>query len=324
MRKADYKWISEEYDSARPMSRSNLDCWMTLISQRIGPRRNVELLDLGCGTGRFSIPMATRLRYTVVGADSSGEMLQKAQEKDSSTEVKWDLQDAAHLSYPDHSFDVVFMSHLLHHVDEPLRVVRECCRILRAGGVILNRYGAIEHIRDDPEHGFFPAIIGIDEIRTPTVGHVEDWFGMAGFKDVSSETIVFKVEEGAIQRYAQAIGDPNPLYNDPDFASKTKHGRLLAPPGFTGWPVKAGRPAEKVFELLVKAGAPPRVLDGGVEFEFIEPIGAGDTLAATPRIAGITERETRLGKAMFTTIETAFVNREGNVAVKSRSTLIQF
>ena len=141
---------------------------------------------------------------------------------------------------------------------------------------------------------------------------------------VSSETIVFKVEEGAIQRYAQAIGDPNPLYNDPDLASKTKHGRILAPPGFTGWPVKAGRPAEKVFELLVKAGAPPRVLDGGVEFEFIEPIGAGDTLTATPRIASITERETRLGKAMFTTIETAFVNREGNVAVKSRSTLIQF
>ena len=141
---------------------------------------------------------------------------------------------------------------------------------------------------------------------------------------VPSETIVFKVEEGAIQRYAQAIGDPNPLYNEPDFASKTKHGRLLAPPGFTGWPVKARRPAEKMFELLVKAGAPPRVLDGGVEFEFIEPIGAGDTLAATPRIAGITERETRLGTAMFITIETAFVNREGNVAVKSRSTLIQF
>jgi acyl dehydratase len=50
------------------------------------------------------------------------------------------------------------------------------------------------------------------------------------------DTIIFKVEEGAIQRYAQAIGDPNPLYSDPDFASKNKYGRLLAPPGFTGWP----------------------------------------------------------------------------------------
>ena len=141
---------------------------------------------------------------------------------------------------------------------------------------------------------------------------------------VSLESIVFKVEEGAIQRYAQAIGDSNPLYNDPDFASKTKYGRLLVPPGFTGWPVKAGRPTDKLFESLVKAGAPPRLLDGGVEFEFIEPVGAGDVLTATTKIANITERETRLGKTMFTTVEVTFVNQKGDVALKSWSTLIQF
>ncbi len=141
---------------------------------------------------------------------------------------------------------------------------------------------------------------------------------------VSSGPIIFKVEEGAIQRYAQAIGDPNPLYNDPDYASKTRHGRLLAPPGFTGWPVKADRPTDKLFETLAKAGAPPRVLDGGVEFEFIDPVGAGDVLTATTRISSITERETRLGKTMFTTVEITFVNQTGNVALKSRSTLIQF
>ena len=142
---------------------------------------------------------------------------------------------------------------------------------------------------------------------------------------VSSGPIIFKVEEGAIQRYAQAIGDPNPLYNDPDYASKAKHGRLLAPPGFTGWPVEPG--PLSVFKLvasLEKAGAPPRVLDGGVEFEFIDPVGAGDVLTATTKIASITERETRLGKTMFTTVEVTFVNQKGDVALKSRSTLIQF
>jgi len=139
-----------------------------------------------------------------------------------------------------------------------------------------------------------------------------------------SEAIVFRIEEGAIQRYAQAIGDPNPLYNDPDFASRTKHRRLMAPPGFTGWPVQVGRPTEKLVESLVRAGAPPRILDGGVEFEFIEPIGAGDVLTATPKIASITERETRLGKTMFTTAEITFVNQEGIAVLRSRSTLIQF
>jgi acyl dehydratase len=138
------------------------------------------------------------------------------------------------------------------------------------------------------------------------------------------DTIVFKVEEGAIQRYAQAIGDPNPLYNAPGFASKTEYGRLLAPPGFTGWPVKAGRLSERLIGSLAKAGAPSRLLDGGIEFEFIEPIGAGDVLTATTKIANITERETRLGKTMFTTLETTFVNKKGDVALKSRSTFIMF
>ena len=141
---------------------------------------------------------------------------------------------------------------------------------------------------------------------------------------VTLDTIVFKVEEGAIQRYAQAIGDPNPLYNDADFASKTKYGRLLAPPGFTGWPVKAGRLSERLIGSLSKAGAPSRLLDGGIEFEFIEPIGAGDVLTAATRIASITERETRLGKTMFTTLETTFVNKKGDLALKSRSTFIMF
>jgi acyl dehydratase len=138
------------------------------------------------------------------------------------------------------------------------------------------------------------------------------------------DTIVFNVEEGAIQRYAQAIGDPNPLYNDPDFARKTKYGRLLAPPGFTGWPIKAGRLSERLIASLAKAGAPSRLLDGGIEFEFIEPIGAGDVLTATTKIANITERETRLGKTMFTTLETTFVNKKGDLALKSQSTFIMF
>lgn len=138
------------------------------------------------------------------------------------------------------------------------------------------------------------------------------------------ETMVFKVEEGAIQRYAQAIGDPNPLYNDPDFASKTKYGRLLAPPGFTGWPVKAGRLSDTLLEYLLKAGAPSRLLDGGVEFEFIEPIGAGDVLTATTKIASISERETRLGKTLFNTLETTLVNPKGDVALKGWSTFIMF
>jgi len=115
------------------------------------------------------------------------------------------VQDATSLTYSDKSFDAVFMSHLLHHVDEPLRVIRECYRILRRGGVILNRYGAIEHILDDPEHRFFPEAIELDKTRTPSVEQVEKWFRTAGFKNVSSETIVQQTY-GAGQERLREVG----------------------------------------------------------------------------------------------------------------------
>ena len=98
----------------------------------------------------------------------------------------------------------------------------------------------------------------------------------------------------------------------------------MVPPGFTGWPAKAGRPTEKLFAFLVKAGAPPRILDGGIDFEFVEPIGVGDVLTATSKIAKVTERETKLGKTMFTTAEVTYVNEKGNVVLKSWATIIQF
>jgi acyl dehydratase len=141
---------------------------------------------------------------------------------------------------------------------------------------------------------------------------------------VPGEPIVFKVEEGAIQRYAQAIGDPNPLFNDMENAGKNKYGRLICPPGFTGWPIKSGFSAFKLVDALIKAGAPTRLLDGGVEFEFIEPIGAGDVLTATTKIASMTERETRMGKTMFTTVETTYINQKKKMVLKARSTFIQF
>lgn len=139
----------------------------------------------------------------------------------------------------------------------------------------------------------------------------------------STDPVIFRVEEGAIQRYADAIGDPNPLFNDLGYAKKSKYGRLICPPGFNGWPANS-----KVYDplklpaSLIMAGAPLRVLDGGIEYEFLEPIGAGDILTFTAKIVDIAERESKSGKMLITTVETTFINQDGNVAVKGRMTTI--
>jgi ubiquinone/menaquinone biosynthesis C-methylase UbiE len=195
MRKADYSSIASYYDKGRPISEQNIDLWLGLVARLSRMPEGSRVLDLGCGTGRFSVPMATRLHFQVTGADSSEEMLGKAREKDTARLVKWDLMDAQRLKYPDDSFDGVFMSHLLHHVDYPRQVLSECRRVLASPGVVLIRYGAIEQIRNDVEHTFFPEVLDIDTSRTPTVKIVEGWLAEAGFQNIISQEIVQKTFE---------------------------------------------------------------------------------------------------------------------------------
>jgi SAM-dependent methyltransferase len=117
-------------------------------------------------------------------------MLDMARSKDPKSLVKWDWQNAATLTYPDGIFDVVFISQLLHHLDEPLAALMQCRRVLGQGGAVLVRYASFEQIRRDAKVAFFPEALAIDEIRCPSVSTVEGWLEMAGFKDVCSTAVV--------------------------------------------------------------------------------------------------------------------------------------
>lgn len=133
---------------------------------------------------------------------------------------------------------------------------------------------------------------------------------------------IFKVEEGAIQRYAQAIDDPNPVFNDIEYAQNSQHGRLICPPGFTGWPVKGEHPVINIISAITRADASLRLVDGGVEYEFLHHIGAGDILIAIAKVIDITERETKAGKSLFINVGTTFTNQNSAVVLNVISTFI--
>lgn len=139
---------------------------------------------------------------------------------------------------------------------------------------------------------------------------------------------IFEVERGAIRRFADAVDDPNPLYRDDEYARNSKYGSIISPPGFFGWPSRQPRGAAlaqestaDLFVALAQAGY-PRVLDGGMEYEFFAPIRAGDTLAASSVIKEIREREGSSGGMVFLIMETTYTNQNGDMVAKARSTSI--
>jgi acyl dehydratase len=132
-----------------------------------------------------------------------------------------------------------------------------------------------------------------------------------------------EVEKGAIRRYADAVGDDNPLYYDEEYAKGTRYGGMIAPPGFFGWPKKPVNPTEGLggmMQAMIEAGY-AGILDGGMSYDFFLPVRAGDTLIASPKVQSITEREGKT-KMVIGIFETTYYNQNGDLVFKSYQTLI--
>jgi acyl dehydratase len=129
------------------------------------------------------------------------------------------------------------------------------------------------------------------------------------------------VERGKIREFADAIGDDNPIYSDPAYASGTEFGGILAPPTFTA--TKAfWRPAGIVSELT---GLDPRFrLHGEEEYEYFHPVLAGEVLTCKSKVTQVYEKPgQRGGRMTFVVLEFSFYNQKGEMALVSRTTTVQ-
>jgi SAM-dependent methyltransferase len=103
-----------------------------MLSKHLGA--GMRVLELGCGTGYFTRELA-RSRADIVAIDVSPELLEIARTNCSGRNVRYEIQNASALSYPDAVFDSVVGSSVLHHL-EIEEALREIHRVLKAGGTI--------------------------------------------------------------------------------------------------------------------------------------------------------------------------------------------
>ncbi len=128
---------------------------------------------------------------------------------------------------------------------------------------------------------------------------------------------VYEVDKSMIRKFAEAIEDPNPLYHDEAYARKAGYGTLLAPPTF----VTALR-MEDFSKQVMEAPCPlPRVLNGGNEIEYFQPIRAGDVISVTGKLANA--REAAGGKMLLLFMEFTYKNQKDELAAKSVLTIIR-
>ena len=103
-----------------------------MLSTHLKP--GMTILELGCGAGYFTQELA-RSGADIIAIDVSPELLEIAKAKCSTTNVRYQIQNAYALTYADAIFDSVVGSSILHHL-EIEEALREVYRVLKPGGTV--------------------------------------------------------------------------------------------------------------------------------------------------------------------------------------------
>lgn len=147
------------------------------------------------------------------------------------------------------------------------------------------------------------------------------------------EPVTFPVEAGHVMLFARAVGDPNPIYRDPDHAATTEVGTVIAPPTFTEAlqqfiPDYHMRP--RIGEPWIGSGRTPSgtagaepawgsTLHAEQHFTYHRPVRAGEILTATTRAGETWEKQGRRGgRLVFHESITEFRDDRDSIVVVAR------
>ncbi|MEL7115845.1 MAG: bifunctional 2-polyprenyl-6-hydroxyphenol methylase/3-demethylubiquinol 3-O-methyltransferase UbiG [Pseudomonadota bacterium] len=102
------------------------------------PFKGLRLLDIGCGGGLLSEPMA-RLGATVVGADAAEKNISvaKVHAEQMGLDIDYRHTTAEDLAAAGEQFDVILNMEVIEHVADPLAYLKACHALLKNGGLMV-------------------------------------------------------------------------------------------------------------------------------------------------------------------------------------------
>jgi SAM-dependent methyltransferase len=178
--KTDYSKIAKYYDRFRMR---DVDYWLSRIIEYGKIETNCAVLDVGCGTGRFPLGMSVAKNCFLYALDPSIEMLKQAVAKDKSKRILWIRGDGQRLPFRDSVFDCVYMTLVIHHIEDKELALQEIHRVLKKKGKCVIMTSSHARIKKHILR-YFPGVLAIDLKRFPTVPSLKNMMKMVSFKDV--------------------------------------------------------------------------------------------------------------------------------------------
>ena len=150
--------------------KNNIISSLNLKNKQNKPLEKVKILDIGCGGGLLSEPMA-RLGANVVGADAAEKNIPvaKVHAQNSGLEIDYRHTSAEEIAKTSEKFDVVLNMEVIEHVADPLGFLTACKQLLEPNGLML-----CSTINRNPK-SYLMAIIGAEHVMRWLPKGTHDW-----------------------------------------------------------------------------------------------------------------------------------------------------
>ena len=144
------------------------------------------------------------------------------------------------------------------------------------------------------------------------------------------------VNQPMVRHWCDAMEDANPVYTDPDFASKSVHGGVVAPPTMlNAWTMlglvprssQAGSTSDPQGGALGKLDAAgfTSVVATNSDHEYVRYLRPGDHLSGTLELLDVSEeKQTALGTGHFVTTRTIYRDQQGDEVGAMRFVILKF
>jgi ubiquinone/menaquinone biosynthesis C-methylase UbiE len=175
--------IAPRYDALRPLSSADRARLEEMLREA-APVAGDVVVEVGCGTGRLTLPLAALTPARVVGVDAEPRMLEVARAKDPAGRVEWLRGSAYRLPLPDQTAALVVLVMVVHLLRQRVRAFAEARRVMRAGGRLSVWTFTPRHVAEFYLNAYFPSIAVIDRPRFPSADVLAAELRRAGFAEV--------------------------------------------------------------------------------------------------------------------------------------------
>lgn len=204
--------FADNYDATRKAS----PVFLKLIEELANPDASKHALDIGCGTGNYTLPFSGKF-YKLTGVDALKPMLDVAKQKDTFAKINWINQDIILHDFEDNQFDAIWGISSIHYFtkNQQFTLLEKCFRWLKPGGVILFDTEFYEQHLSLWVTEYFPSLISRFKNRCLSKETYYKWLINMHYVDIDLKTLVF--EQGDSDLSIRAGQQNPPLFLDSSF-----------------------------------------------------------------------------------------------------------